>query len=249
MLRLTNKYSNRGKRAFTLVELIVVLVIIAILAAALVPALTGYIRRARRAKYIDAADAARTAAQAVMAELYGLGSGSRNGIANIVNGDGTVTLNGGGLGGDIRWDTASDAKNTDEQKAWGEKILNLLGYTRDNAPYIFVFGVGDPRVFGIDSDESYTVYYVAYVETSTSPAIFYVNGEWIYTYPRDNNKIMREVNGNRNTIVLNGVSIPLQLYVVSNRTNLSDNFWTGGDRSLRGHSQRSDGSYARGIRF
>ena len=181
MLRLTNKYSNRGKRAFTLVELIVVLVIIAILAAALVPALTGYIRRARRAKYIDAADAARTAAQAVMAELYGLGSGSRNGIANIVNGDGTVTLNGGGLGGDIRWDTASDAKNTDEQKAWGEKILNLLGYTRDNAPYIFVFGVGDPRVFGIDSDESYTVYYVAYVETSTSPAIFYVNGEWIYT--------------------------------------------------------------------
>ena len=43
MVRLTNKVHRRGKRAFTLVELIVVLVILAVLAAMLVPALTGYI--------------------------------------------------------------------------------------------------------------------------------------------------------------------------------------------------------------
>ena len=38
----------KGKRGFTLVELIVVLVILAVLTALLVPALTGYIDMAKR---------------------------------------------------------------------------------------------------------------------------------------------------------------------------------------------------------
>jgi len=249
MVRKANKMVRNGKRAFTLVELIVVLVVLAVIAAMLMPALTGYIKRAKQAKYINQADAARVAAQAVMTQLYGLGPGSRAGIANITNSDGSTTLNGGGLGGDIRWDTGKDANNTAEQREWGENVLELLGRTRDDAPYIFVFGVGNPNYYGIDAPETYNVYYVAYVESPTSPAIFYVNGEWIYTYPRDDARIMKEVSGIRNTIVLNGARIPLQLYVVSNRTNLNDNFWTGGNSSLRGHSQRSDGTYGPGVRF
>jgi type IV pilus assembly protein PilA len=38
---------KKGRKGFTLVELIVVLVILAILAALLVPALTGYIDKAK----------------------------------------------------------------------------------------------------------------------------------------------------------------------------------------------------------
>lgn len=41
---------KKGRKGFTLVELIVVLVILAILAALLVPALTGYIDKAKEKK-------------------------------------------------------------------------------------------------------------------------------------------------------------------------------------------------------
>ena len=243
MVRLRNKVHSSGKRAFTLVELIVVLVILAIIAAMVIPALTGYIKKAKRAKYIQAADEARVAAQAIMTELYGLGPGVTSGTANINNGDGTTTYTGGGAGADVRWDTSRYAFNDEDARSWGDRILNLMGRGRgdsENEPYIFVFGVGNPNYYGVDSPERYTVYYIAYVEDSSSPAIFYVNGEWIYKYPKDDSKIMKQWGSYRNTIVMNGVTIPLQYYVVSNRTNQpnqNDNFWTGGRNTLQGHSE------------
>ena len=45
--------TRRGKKGFTLVELLVVLVVLAIMAAILVPSLTGYIRTAKREKYVN----------------------------------------------------------------------------------------------------------------------------------------------------------------------------------------------------
>lgn len=65
--------SNRTRRGFTLVELIVVLVILAILAALLVPALTGYIDKANRAKIIAQARSVLVASQATVSEAYGKG--------------------------------------------------------------------------------------------------------------------------------------------------------------------------------
>ncbi len=217
--------------AFTLVELIVVLVILAVLAAMLVPALTGYIRKARKNRILTNADNARVACQAIMTELYGLGPGA---MSNTT-GDAT----GGGSGGDVRWDAKFNRPDSADYE-WGNKVLELMDRTRDNEPYILVFGVGNSNPeCNMSLTEQYTVYYVAYVESKNSPAIFYVNGEWIYTYPRDNTSIMKEVMFGsyscRNTIVKDGVKIPLQLYVVSTYSN--GNFWTGGANTLQGHAE------------
>ena len=62
-MRRVRKCDPYGRRAFTLVELIVILVILAVVAAALVPALTGYVKRARKVKSLQKADEARLAAQ------------------------------------------------------------------------------------------------------------------------------------------------------------------------------------------
>ncbi len=227
--------TQKQKRAFTLIEIVVVLFILAIIAAMLVPALTGYIRRSRKGKYLQKADSFRTAVQSVMVELYGIGPGAQSGVPNIPGQTG-----GGGSGGDVRWDIGRGANNDAEAQGWGERILNLMGLGRGDAghePYLLVFGVGNPTYYPEGRPERYTVYYLAYVDNPKAPAVFYVNGEWIYTYPRDDSKVMTTRHGIRNTIVLNGADIPLQLYVVSNRTNIADNFWTNGSGSLRGHSE------------
>ena len=235
MLRMSNGKFNRSKKAFTLVEMIVVLVILAIVAAMMVPALTGYIKNAQKAKYIQKADETRIAAQAVMQELYGLGDG---------NGAHSATTD----GNNVFWNSGTD-------KDWGDKVLQLLGCDRGAAngePYILIVGVGTHKASGeMDLSQQYTVYYVAYVEDEHAPALFYVNGEWMYEYPRyDGSSAIdtRKIGGDsfRNTIVLNGAKIPLQFYIISNRTGLnasSGAFWTGTDsRSLYSHS---DGYYGK----
>ncbi|MBR1797499.1 MAG: type II secretion system protein [Clostridiales bacterium] len=230
MTRRINKSSRNVKRAFTLVELIVVLVILAVLAAMLVPALTGYIKRARKAQYIQKADEARIAAQAVMQQLYGLGDGL--GMSSSTT-DGNNSY----------WYKGAD-------KVWGDRVLELLGCGRgaDNGePYAFVVGVGTHKSEGgMSLTQQYTVYYVAYVENEKAPALFYVNGTWMYEYPRwDGSSAIttKKIGGIdfRNTIVLDGAQIPLQFYIICNRTGLNDtnaDFWTSNNgRSLYSHSE------------
>ncbi|MBR3081938.1 MAG: prepilin-type N-terminal cleavage/methylation domain-containing protein [Clostridiales bacterium] len=233
MFKRIRKTNHKCRQAFTLVELIVVLIILAVIAAMLVPALTGYIKRAKKGKALTGADTARVACQAIMTELYGLGPGA---MTNDASG-GT----GGGSGGDVRWDTGNE-NNTAENIAWGDKVLKLMDCDRDNAPYMLIFGVGNEGYFkDKDLNACYTVYYVAYVPTNDSPAVFYVNGEWIYTYPKDNNKIMKAQGDYKNIIVKDGKYIPLRLYVVSQRATKKfnqDNFWTTNDpASLRNHAE------------
>lgn len=245
MIRRISKKGSNGKRAFTLVEIIVVIVVLAVLAAILVPALTGYIKRARRERFVTNATDARIAAQAVMDELYGLGPGAQTGTANQSGQTG-----GGGSGGDIRWDAGAGARNTAEDIAWGDKILSLMGRGRgaeNFEPYLFVFGVGHKSATSLGENAPYTVYYVAYVENEDSPAVFYIDGEWIYEYPRDAGYMVEaRIDGvkNKNTLVTSTSQIPLQLYVVSNRTGIADNFWTSNRReSLWGHSASSGFSW------
>ena len=229
MVKRVRKFRNTSRQAFTLTELIVVLVVLALLAAVLVPALTGYIKKARRENQVETTYTAREAAQAVMTELYGLGDG---------NASSTVTTD----GNNVLWYKGADQK-------WGDEVLALMDRGRgaaNNEPYIFIIGVGSHKPeAGMTLEQKYTVYYVALVEERNSPAIFYINGNFFYGYPRrDNGTVMttRTIGGEnfRNTIVYGGADIPVQFFIISNRTGLDPNnanFWTGGDsRSLFSHS-------------
>ena len=249
-MRRISKKNSRNRRAFTLVEVIVVLVVLAIIAAMVVPALTGYIKRAKKAKYIQQADAARVAAQAIMAELYGLGPGAHTNGVNLAGQQGA-----GGSGGDMRWDldATGGADNEDVDLEWGERVLQLMGRTRDTEPYFVAFGVGHSQGENVSLSDQYTVYYVAYIEDRNSPAIFYANGEWIYEYPGGKYNgimganIIRKVGNkkgpNANVLTMGDFVMPLQLYVVSNHTGIRDNFWTSNDtRSLWGHSDSNPNS-------
>ena len=219
MMKRIRKTQHKCRQAFTLVELIVVLVVLAILAGILVPALTGYIKKSRKIKYIQEVDCYRTAAQAVMAEWYG-----HNGERIDYR--------------DIFWD-----KNDDNGK-WGEKVLNLMGYGRgekNGEPYILVIGVGYPTESGLSEAQKYGVYYVGYVRDKKAPSVFYVNGEYIYTYPTEDPVYVKKTGQNesiKNTIVKpEGTNIRIQYFVISNRTGQSDgNFWRNGANSLLGHS-------------
>ena len=214
---------SKGKRAFTLVEMIVVLLILAVLAAMLVPALTGYFKKAKRAQWIQYADEARVAAQAVMTELYASGHDWPTGV-------------------NVYWDGSSpDQAN----QKWGDEVLELMGLGRGEAngePYILVVGVGYPNDPTITTTQQYTVYYVGYVHDEHSPAVFYINGEWSYTYPTESPAKVKKQGTNQNIrnyiIVPNGTNITIQYFVISNRTTLGRNdFWLSGSGSLRGHSE------------
>ena len=231
MYRRIRKTKHKNRQAFTLVELIVVLVILAVIAAVTVPALIGYIDKTNKEKCIPSADTARVAAQAVMTELYGLGGDYKP--SDSVDGNNFVWTSKSG--------TATD-------KAWGDKVLALMDRgrgTAGNEPYIFIFGVGhSSKDCGLTLNQQYTVYYIAYVETPDSPAVFYVDGEWMFKYPRKNGgSIIRseKYNGKeyRNTIVRDGKPYtPLQFFIVSNNTGMADDkIWTNSDkRSLLSHS-------------
>ena len=233
------KKRHKGRQAFTLVELLVVLVILAVLAAAIVPVLTGYIKRAKRDKNDEAAHYALVACQSVIVEYYGKGNIATNGTVNQQGQQG-----GGGSGGDLRWDESDGANNTAEDVEWGNKVLALFDRDRSTEPYILVFGTGRANSVE-DTSDAYKVYYIAYVETKDSPAIFYINGEWRYEYPTDSPAVMRKSNNINYIITNDGIpnnDIPIQYYVVSQNTGIKDNFWTSSDpRSLKSHSAGHNG--------
>lgn len=218
MLKRISKHKHKCRQAFTLVELIVILVILAILAGILVPALTGYIKKTRKAQYIQEVDAFRSAGQAIMAEWY-----AHNGERIDYR--------------DIFWDKG-------DNKKWGDKVLQLMGYGRgekNHEPYILVLGVGYPTESTLTDAQKYGIYYVGYVRDNKAPSVFYVNGEYIYTYPTEK-PVYIEKKGTgdsiTNTIVMpKGTKIRIQYFVISNRTGQSDgNFWRNGANSLYGHS-------------
>ncbi len=224
MLKRINKTKHKCRQAFTLVELIVVLVILAIISAMLVPALTGYIKQTKKAKFQEMVEAYRVAGQAVMSEYYGETKGHN--WPKKVN---------------VSWYSTIDGVNGEP---WGKKVLQLVGADRGTAkgePYILVIGIGDPRDDSLSLSEKYTVYYVGYVATKKSPAIFYINGEFSYTYPTEKPaKIRKTGTGDniRNWIIRPGQSdFPIQYFVVSNNTGKNiDQFWLD-NAGLRGHSE------------
>ena len=230
MSKRVRKTSIRSRHSFTLVELIVVLVILAILAAMLVPALTGYIKRARKVKFLEIIDAYRVAGAAVMSEYYG----------EMGAHDWPKTVN-------VSWYNKQKDKQGKEVdgEPWGRKVIQLVGGDRGEAnrePYILVIGIGDPRDDSITLEEKYSVCYVAYVATAKDPAVFWIDGEISYTYPRDNPvKINKTGSGDdiRNWIKRPGKpDFPIQYFVVSNRTGKSiDDFWLDMSNGLKGHSE------------
>ena len=227
MFKRIKKRNHKCRQAFTLVELIVVLVVLAILAAILVPALTGYIKRTKKEKYYENLYCARVAAQSVMTELYGLA-------------DGNASSSETDDGNNVLWNTGSD-------KSWGDKVLKLMdcGRGKDNGePYVLIVGVGSHKEgSGMSLAQKYTVYYVCYIQDDNAPAVFYINGDYFYKYPRkDGGKVMATYNGFRNSIVYKNANIPLQFYIISNRSGMDANkssFWTGSDkRSILSHCDK-----------
>ena len=240
MLKRMTKTKHKSRQAFTLVELIVVLVILAVIAAMLVPSLIGFIKRAKRDKNDEMAHYALVACQSVILEYYGQGNIAENGIANKPKQTG-----GGGSAGDIRWDIGAGTNATEDQKMWGEEVLRLFDRTRDDEPYLLIFGTGRPNTPGVSNNDVYTVYYIAYIEDKNSPAVFFIDGKWQYTYPTDKPASISKKNEGTsddpnwiNYMKTDHGNVALQFYVVSNNTEIADNFWTSSDkRSLKSHSE------------
>lgn len=251
MMKRVTKTKHKSRRAFTLVELIVVLVILAVVAAMLVPALIGYIQRAKKERYYEDAHYALVACQSVITETYGLG----------LNPDDFETTTDKD---NIYWykddHKVSGVQHTGKDAGWGDKVLALMDRERGtNEPYILIFGVGNykpdaKKYAGITSNQECTVYYIAYVANEKAPAVFYVNGEWMYKYPKENDGksvIAEWTKGTKfkNTIVLDkdgkklkdSEKIPLTFYVVSNQSgiDISDvQFWRDNNKkSLKSHAE------------
>lgn len=213
MVRLTNKVHDNGKRAFTLVEIIVVLVILAVLAAMLVPALTGYIRRARKVRSIQKADEARIAAQAVLDEFYAYYGGD---LSEALDSSSSTATN-------VKWWTGA-------LKSYGDEVLDLMGYGRGRAngePYIFVIGVGHDEAPGLTDNQRNQIYYVGYIEDLGEPSLFYIDGEWTDQWPRDTGDLIMvgdKTGMNRNVLVTSEGNVPLRFYIICNRRG-DDNIW------------------------
>ena len=234
MFKRINKSRHKGRQAFTLVELIVVLVVLAVIAAITVPALVGYIKKAKRAQSIQKADEMRVAAQAVLTEFYAF------------------------YGGDLS-EALDSSTNTAQNVNWwkgdlleyGDEVLDLTGYGRglvNGEPYILVVGVGHDEAPGLSTVQKNTVYYVGYIEDLGEPAMFYIDGEWQYEWPRDSGDLIMigdQKGMNRNVLVTDGGNVPLRFYVICNRRG-DDSIWLARDWSatkntLEGNSAGHNG--------
>ena len=254
MFKRIEKTKHKSRQAFSLVELIIALVILAVIAAMLVPALTGYIKRAKRDKYDEAAHYALVACQSVITEAYGQGLITTSFETTEDENNVYWHMN--------NYKHQNGVQNTGKDAPWGDKVLKLMDRKRDeDEPYILIFGVGNSKpdakeYGGITSLKECTVYYIAYVDNEKAPAVFYVNGDWYYKYPKNKNdskSIIGEVTFGRtlckNTIQCdkNGNKldkkdmIPLTFYVVSNRSGIdisNPNFWSEKyTKSLKAHAE------------
>ena len=234
MLKRVAKTKHKSRQAFTLVELIVVLVILAVLAAMLVPALTGYIKRAKKAKYIQKADEFRIAAQAELGKFYAFYGGD---LSEALDGSTNTAQN-------VNW-WKGDLIN------YGDEVVKLVGYDRgkDNGePYILVIGVGHDAAPGLTAVQKNTVYYVGYIDDLGQPAMFYIDGEWKYEWPRDSGDLIMvgdKKGMNRNVLVTSEGNIPLRFYIICNRRG-DDNIWLASawskkKNTLEGNSQGHNG--------
>lgn len=251
MMKRIGKTRHKCRQAFTLVELIIVLVILAVLAAILVPALIGYIKKANKEKYYDEAHYALVASQSVITEVYGLGLNPNDENSFITTKD----------KGNVYWYYEDKKPDSSKSAVWGDKVLALMDRERGkNEPYILIFGVGSSKPDNnkkVHTNETqwHTVYYLAYVANDKAPAVFYVNGEWSYTYPKIDDKsiIWEWTTGGfnyKNTIhrdkdgkkLPDNEKIPITFYVVSNQSKIDvveANFWRDGNnpKTLKGHSE------------
>ena len=252
MFNRIRKTEHKSRQAFTLVELIVVLVILAVIAAVTVPALTGYIKKTKKEKYYEEAHYALVACQSVITEAYGLGLNPDD-FETTTDKDNIYWYRG-------QHTDSSGTVHSDKDAVWGDKVLSLMDRERGvDEPYILIFGVGNykpdaKKNAGITSNQECTVYYIAYVANENAPAVFYVNGEWMYKYPKENDGksvIAEWTKGTRfkNTIVLDKdgrklpdkEKIPLTFYVVSNQSGIDISdlaFWRESNKkSLKAHAE------------
>ncbi len=199
------KSSNKG---FTLVELIVVLIILAILAALVAPALIGYIDEARAKKYLPNARECLEAAQAMFSQQYGLNE-------NLPSGTPVVS---GAMDESNNTNKDQDITNT----RFAKDVLTLAGLP-DGSPYLFMVGVGSAYDtvgatrygYTVTEQDKYTVYYAVYMETASSKAWYYYNGEWTTTNPRLNNTSLAF---DANNMIITGKykGVKIQYYLISN---------------------------------
>ena len=135
--------TNKNKKGFTLVELIVVLTILAILASLLVPALTGYIDKAKQRAIITEARGVWTAAQSGASEYYGLYTNDdamKKAMKFTVTIDGVTYRNAGRISNSAlsdeqaRWHTANLSSS---QKITQEILIYLESKNSKDAQYSF----------------------------------------------------------------------------------------------------------------
>lgn len=228
---------DKNNKGFTLVELIVVLVILAILAAILVPALLGYIDRAREKKELVRAKYCLTAVQTQLTELYGEVGNKTPEEGNPIlhewdywnTSNKRASKNGvDDINATAKTKQEAATAHASEENTFARPILDLIeskgsNNNKKDDPYCIVFAVGSNAINtstispSTNLHDKYTVDFLFYKETKSSPPQFYYDGKWTSNYPKtsdgndflDANNVVREgtLKGKR-----------LQFYTISNET-------------------------------
>lgn len=149
---------KRNKRGFTLVEIIVVLVILAILAAIAIPTTLGYVDDAKEARELAKLRESLIAAQVTFVKSAAFGeSGSKEQTNHP-----TESAN--------RFLTTNQSKDL------------IKGLNLEVNPYILMYGVGDPDVYGETSQQASKVYCIIYQKTEKSKPWYYDGKKWTHRY-------------------------------------------------------------------
>ena len=111
-----------------------------------------------------------------------------------------------------------------------------------------VIGVGHDQAPGLTAVQKNTVYYVGYIDDLGQPAMYYIDGEWKYEWPRDSGDLIMigdKKGMNRNVLKTSEGNIPLRFYIICNRRG-DDNIWLASawskqKNTLEGNSQGHNG--------